>query len=225
MANGVLQQTGQWVSDQLLKLQNEVEARRVEITINNGNIVAANARANAISDPVVRKNVQDGLHHLAERQAVIVSAWRTFGAKASDIADSWRKWLAANGYTNGLNGLGELGAIPVIPIVIIAALTAGSIYWISNAWIAVANINAQRPAIDAQARAADAYVAHQLTDAQYAAVTKNLKQSADSAMPKGDPLGLANLSAALPMIAIVAALVIFGPTLARSLGRRTQGAH
>lgn len=220
--SGILQRGGQWVIDQVAKLEAEAERRRVEISENNGAIVAANARANTITDPVVRKNVQDGLHHLAERQGVIAQAWRTFWGKASDIATSARTWLRANGYSNGLSGL---GAVPVIPIVIIVGLTAGAVIWVANDWIKKASLDAQRPSIASMTQLVNSRLAGQINDAQFAAMAKQVRATADATMPKDDPLGLANLSAALPMIAIVAALVIFGPTLARSLGRRTQGAH
>ncbi len=214
MAN-VMQATGQWLIDQLKKLEAEAAKRRAEISIANGRIVAADAAAQKLSDATKRTDLRAQLHRMALRQATIVKAYRTFWGKVVDVTTKARGWLKANGFATQLGGLGVLQ----VPVSIVVLLTVGAVVWTANAWLIHANAN-QKRAVDELTKVLDAIAAGQITPEQGAAFLDKANAAADAGHPKTDPLGLANLAEAAMPLALIALGFLVLPRLLDAFAAR-----
>lgn len=209
MASGILQVSGQWVIDQLKKLEAAAEARRVEISMNNARIIEADKRAQKLPDAKRRDALRAQLHRMAQRQGVIAKAYRTFGAKVKQIAADSRAWLTSHGYSTGLSGLGVIQ----IPTAIVVALSIGAVVWVSNTWLEHAN-KTQSAALKEFETVTGLLSSGQTTPEQAIALLSAANRNADANMPKGDPLGLSNIAAALTPLAVIAlAFVVLPPVI------------
>lgn len=215
----IAQNTGQWAIDQLRRLEAAALARRTEITVNNGRIVEGDRRAQAIADPAVRAAARARYHQLAQEQARIAAAYRTFGAKVAEVAGKVRAWLHANGYSTQL---GALGVAPIaLPTAIVALLSLGAVVWAANTFLERIN-NAQGKAVDGANAVVSARLNGQIGHDQMVETLRAQQRLYEATKPKADPLGLANLAEALVPIGIVVVAVILGPPLIRALeGRRS----
>lgn len=217
MASGVLQRSGQWLGDQLRKLEAELVARRTEISMNNARIIEGNERAKRITDPAKRALAIDGYSKLAKNQARIAAAYRTFGSKVQSIAQSVRQWLSANGYTTGVNGL---GAIPLVPAAVVALLAGGTVAWVANDHLKRENSLATK-AIGEKGRVLDGVLGGQLSPADGARLMASIDRSVEQQRGP-DPLGLANLAEAIVPLGILAAALVLGPPLINAFGRKAR---
>ena len=203
MASGIAQYSGQWLFEQLGKIQREVEQKRRDISELNGRLIAEDQRASAITDSTKRARVKAAIALAVKRQERLVATWRSIGKRFSDWSGQARTWLQANGYT------AQLGAVPLVPVAIgvaaLALLTAMA--WITRAVVV------NRLAADQIKQANDAFIAGRIDATAHKRMVDAALATANSAEPKGDPLGVSNILEALVPIGIIAALIVLGPPL------------
>lgn len=219
MAGGILQTSGQWVIDQLAKLQAETEKRRTEIAMNNGRIMALDKRAQSISDPARRERIRAQLHQMALRQGSIAKVYRTFGARVVEIAAKAKAWLKQNGYSTGMGGLGVIQ----VPTSIVVVLGIGAGVWIVNAWLANSNKSMDKGIGEFQT-ITGMIESGKLTPEQGIAYMQAANASTAANMPKGDPLGLADLAAAVTPLAAIALGIMLLPPLMEAFNARPRRA-
>lgn len=217
MAGGIVQYTGQWVIDQLKRLQAEGNQRLLEIRMLNGRIVDADKRAQGIADRTLQAKVRGKLHELALEQGKTMQRWRSFWGRIEKLSSDGIAWLRSNGYsTTGLGGL------PLAPFALAGALVIGAVIWKENDRMKQ-EIALREKQWSGQKQLVDAYVAGQISEPQFQQSSTVLMAQTNAQIPAApDPFGLANLSKALMPIALVALGFVVLPPLLQSFNSRTR---
>lgn len=217
----------QWGVDQLYaklrEIQQSAETERVNISRNNGKLVALNAQVQALPDSANKRAMLAWIAQSVQRQAQIVASWRNLSARFASLAGKVKTWLASVGINpsdSGLAGLGDLGLVWV-PVTLVALAIAA---WGACAYIHQRN-QVQLKAIEFQETAFDQLVKQGANTSELQAFMESANKATQQLEPKnGDPLGLEALAGAIPWIVGGALLVMFGPDIMRALRSRRAAA-
>lgn len=209
------QATAQWVADRLREIERDVEARRVEISQNNGRIIALDQRVNQVTDTARRQVLKRAISELVKRQAKLAGVWRGVLAKAQSIAGSARRWLSS---TAGLS------ALPVVPVAIVAGLALSGGVALTLAWLKSTS-RSQAGAIDYHAQLVAGVIDGRVSAQDANQLATSFNQSlAESIPPPPDPTGLTGLAKALLPLALIAFAAYVGPSIIAAISTRRRRA-
>lgn len=215
MSTNVLQQSAQWLVEQVGKIDAAAKKQDANIRAARVRINTLKANAERVTDAKKRIAARASASKLDDRQRQIESTWGAFATKYKSVRNSAVNWMKANGLLKG-TGLSGLGVLPLVPVAIAATvLTVWGTVKAIEAWNAP-----HLKALALEEKSLNALVAGQITPEQFQAVSTANARVADNAKPAGDPLGLTSLAGALLPIGLVVIGVMVLPTVLREIESR-----
>lgn len=214
MSTNVLQQSAQWLIEQVGNIDAAAKKQDTNIRAARSRINTLKANAERVTDAKKRVAARASASKLDERQRQIEGTWSAFASKYKSVRNSAVGWMKANGLLKGTG----LGVLPLVPVAIAATvLTVWGTVRAIEAWNAP-----HLKALALEEKSLNALVAGQITPEQFQAVSTANARVADKAKPAGDPLGLTSLADALLPIGLVVIGIMVLPTVLQEFKSRRK---
>jgi len=210
----------QWTVEQVRarfdQLAREADRQRAAISTNNGRVMALDARASKIADPVKRARLKAAVAEWVQRQARIVAEFKQATQRVTELRRQVAAFLSSVGIQHGLSGPALLILAPAALVTVIVVVER------SLQAIKLRN-ETQRVGLQQTDRVLAMVERGQLAASEAAALIEKKRQDADA--PAGDPLGIgAAAKGIIGPALVIAGAFLFGPALfkrAKAMGART----